>query len=40
MGAKRLFLSPPRQPGALRECVPLCCLDFYVLADAQRRLAL
>jgi GNAT superfamily N-acetyltransferase len=37
MGAKRLFLIPPRQPGPLRECTPLCCLDFYVLADAQRR---
>lgn len=37
MGAKRLFLATPRGGGALKECAPLCCLDFYVLAGAQRQ---
>ncbi|KAJ1636098.1 touch receptor neuron protein Mec-17-domain-containing protein, partial [Pavlovales sp. CCMP2436] len=37
MGSKHLFLATPRGGGHLKECTPMCCLDFYVLSDTQRQ---
>lgn len=37
MGSKKLFLATPQGSGGLKECAPLCCLDFYVLSDFQRQ---